>query len=95
MGVERFRNRRAAHSGETVVWTCAPSSGSLVTFLKKEMPRLPQKKTVSEALPCVEHERRHVHRTTYARRAVGDGQQRGSDASRPVLLRVRSAAQRQ
>ena len=59
------------------------------------MPRLPQKKTVFEALPCVEHAQRHAHRTTYARRAVGDGQQRGSDAGRLVLLGVRPAAQRQ
>jgi len=62
---------------------------------KKAMPRLPQKKTVSEALPSVEHARRHDHRTTYARRAVGDGQQRGSDTGRLVLLGVRPAAQRQ
>ena len=59
------------------------------------MPRLPQKTTVSEALPSVEHARRHAPRTTYARRAVDAGQQRGNDTGRLVLLGVRPAAQRQ
>ena len=63
--------------------------------LKKAMPRLPQRKIVSEALPSVEHARRHAHRTTSARRSVGDGQQQGSDTGRLVMLGVRPAAQRQ
>ena len=79
----------------TVVWTCAPSFLSLVTILKKPMLRLPQKKTVYEVLPSVEHARRHAQRTTYARQAVGDGQQRGSDAGQLVLLGVRPADQQQ
>ena len=99
LGVQRFRNCEAAHSGETVVWTvvwtCAPSFLSLVTILKKAMLRLPQKKTVYEVLPSVEHARRHAQRTTYARRAVGDRQQRGSDAGQLVLLGVRPADQQQ
>ena len=48
-----------------------------------------------EALLSVEHARRHAQRTTYARRAVGDGQQWGSDAGQLVLLGVTPADRRQ
>ena len=53
--MKRFRDCSAAHNGETVVWTCAPSVLSLVTILQKAMLRLPQKKTVKHFLPSNMH----------------------------------------